>query len=593
MSIMALKHIVLAGLSADKDATIRDVQAMGCMELIPLVKTAPTPGTPRRPQALEALAFLLSCPRRRQQVTHARGFDAQAIETQALQLARRIQDREDERDALVQRIRDLRPWGRFTFPELQELEGYRLWFYAVPPKLMDQVRSSGLVWWLAHCDDTGCYVVVVSPDEPNGMPVPRTHAGNRSPEVLERRLEEVTQEIDDLQDQRSSLTRWCLLFAKNIGELEDRDARVHARTLLLDSDPVFALAAWAPAGQVDAVKEYARAHGLLCETRDPADDERPPTLLHNPPAFDAGEALVTFYMTPDYRNWDPAPVVLFSFAVFFAMILADAGYAAVVCMITGLLWKRMSHTEGSRRFRRLLVLLSVFSLVFGVLVGSYFGVVPAAGTWLKRVAVVDMTDINAMMGLSIVIGVVHIVLANIMNAKRLGWTAAALAPFGWALMILGGFMLAGGGMLEKTVLEYSGAVMLAAGAIAVFAFSGAGKKPLARIVSGLLAFTKISGAFGDVLSYLRLFALGLASASLATAFNGMAGQARNVCPNSGLLLAMLVLLIGHVLNFVLSLSSAVIHGLRLNLIEFFNWSLTDEGKLFRPFKRKEGVSWSH
>lgn len=593
MSIVALKYVLLAGLSADKEAVIRDIQAMGCMELIPLVKPPQARGVPRRPQALEALHFLLSCPRRRQQVTRAPGFDAQAVEAQALQLARRIQDCEDERDALVQRLRDLRPWGRFTFPALSELEGYRLWFYAVPPKLMDQVRANGHVWWLAHCDDKACYVVVVSQDEPAGMPVPRTHAGSRSPEDLERRLEELTQEIEDLQDQRASLTRWCLLFAKNIGELEDRDARAHAATLLLDQDPVFALAAWAPAEHEQAIRAYARSRGLLCDIRDPADHERPPTLLRNPPPFDAGEALVTFYMTPDYRNWDPSPAVLLSFAVFFAMILADAGYAAVVCVLTAALWKRMARSEQGRRFRRLLTLLSICSLLFGVLVGSYFGMAPAPGSWLHRAAIIDMANINAMMTLSIVIGVVHLIFANVMNAARLGWTPAALAPLGWALMMLGGALLAGGGIARHILLEELGGVMLGAGALAVFAFSGAGKQPLARLLAGLIALTKISGAFGDVLSYLRLFALGLASASLATAFNGMAAQARTVCPNSGLLLALLVLLIGHVLNFVLSLSSAVIHGLRLNLIEFFNWTLTDEGRLFRPFKRKEGVTWSH
>ena len=90
-----------------------------------------------------------------------------------------------------------------------------------------------------------------------------------------------------------------------------------------------------------------------------------------------------------------------------------------------------------------------------------------------------------------------------------------------------------------------------------------------------------------------LFALGLASASLAVAFNDMAGQVREAVPGAGLLLALTILLLGHGLNFILSLSSGVIHGLRLNVIEFFNWGLTEEGSLFRPFRRKERVQWNH
>ena len=104
--------------------------------------------------------------------------------------------------------------------------------------------------------------------------------------------------------------------------------------------------------------------------------------------------------------------------------------------------------------------------------------------------------------------------------------------------------------------------------------------------------TQLSSAFGDVLSYLRLFALGLASSSLAVAFNGMAADVRDAIPGVGLFFAILVLLIGHTLNFALSLSSGFIHGLRLNVIEFFKWGVRDEGRSYRPFARKEATPWT-
>jgi V/A-type H+-transporting ATPase subunit I len=97
----------------------------------------------------------------------------------------------------------------------------------------------------------------------------------------------------------------------------------------------------------------------------------------------------------------------------------------------------------------------------------------------------------------------------------------------------------------------------------------------------------VSGAFGDVLSYLRLFALGLASASLAAAFNDMAADVRAAIPGIGFLFALLILLLGHSLNFLLSLASGFIHGLRLNVIEFFKWGVQEEGNPYRPFERKE------
>lgn len=133
---------------------------------------------------------------------------------------------------------------------------------------------------------------------------------------------------------------------------------------------------------------------------------------------------------------------------------------------------------------------------------------------------------------------------------------------------------------------------LVSGLAAVFWFAGA--RPVRRpldallwLMEGLRALASVTKAFGDVLSYLRLFALGLASASLALTFNDLAHQAAVAYPGLGLLLALLILLVGHVLNLALNLMSGVVHGLRLNFIEFYNWGLSEEGYPFKAFARRE------
>ena len=116
------------------------------------------------------------------------------------------------------------------------------------------------------------------------------------------------------------------------------------------------------------------------------------------------------------------------------------------------------------------------------------------------------------------------------------------------------------------------------------------KKPidaLMRLLQGLLALTNATKVFGDVLSYLRLFALGLASASLAITFNQIASDVAAAAPGAGLLLQLLILLLGHGLNLALAVISGVVHGLRLNFIEFFTWGMEEEGRPFRPFHKKE------
>ncbi|MCO6457278.1 MAG: V-type ATP synthase subunit I, partial [Pirellulaceae bacterium] len=141
-------------------------------------------------------------------------------------------------------------------------------------------------------------------------------------------------------------------------------------------------------------------------------------------------------------------------------------------------------------------------------------------------------------------------------------------------------------------LAAAGELVFAGGLVAVLAFSS--PRPLAtwnprthllRLVDGLTALARLSSLFGDVLSYLRLFALGLASARLAATFNEI-GVASWEAGGLGVVLALVVVLGGHTLNLLLSLMSGVVHGLRLNCIEFFNWSLPDEGSPFQPFAKK-------
>jgi V/A-type H+-transporting ATPase subunit I len=591
MSISPLCKLRLIGRSTEKEAVLNELQKLGCLMPVPLrVGDAQTNESHRHLH--EALAFLLSCPHRRPQVSDPAGFNAEQLQERAFQLRQTLKDLEDERDALVQQQRDLAPWGDFAFPPLETLGGQRLWFYAVPPGFMPQLEAKHLPWTLSNKDDAHCYVTVVSAEEPQGMPVPRVRSGSRSPAELRRRLEEVEQQIADTQAERSSLTRWCRLFVQHLDHLDDRATRQEVGRQMLDADPLFGLEAWVPKERLADVQACASRHGLAWEVREPSAEDNPPTRLKNRPGLDAGEGLVQFYMTPGYWTWDPSAVVLFSFAVFFAMILSDAGYAALLGLVLVLFWKRLSASEGGRRTRTLLLLLTVTSLVYGVIVGSYFGAAPAKDTLLGRMAFLNVNDTNTMMALSVVIGVLHLVLANVMNAMRFGPRPEALAPLGWAGMILGGFFVPVAGALEAPAVRTIGLVLLIAGALLVFLFSGVGQKPVARVLSGLLAFTKVTGAFGDVLSYLRLFALGLASASLAVAFNDMARQMHNAFPGVGLFLALLVLLIGHGLNLVLSLSSAVIHGLRLNVIEFFNWGLAEDGPPFRTFARKERQTWT-
>ncbi|MCR4414192.1 MAG: ATPase V, partial [Thermoguttaceae bacterium] len=439
MSIVPLERVTFVGLSCEKDRLLDNLHARGCLELIPLGSDAEgtADGGPSS-AAREALKFLLTCPQRRRQVRDDARFDAESVERRALDLQKSIQALESERDSLVERISDMKPWGDLRFPSLQALNNLRLWFYVVPHKEMPKVEATGLVWEVVRRDPRVCYVVVLDKTEPQSMPVPRVHLGSRSMAELQQRLDEVELAIEDAQAERSHLTRWCLLFARGLARLEDAAARAEAAGQTCDREPVFALEGWTPRESIQELGEYAAQNGLVFESRPPAPDEHPPTLMRNAPRVAAGEDLVNFYMTPGYWGWDPSAVVLVSFAIFFAMIMADAGYAAVMGL--GLLanWRRLGRSAFGRRFRPLLALIVVLSLVYGAVVGSYFGIAPPKGSLLGRLHWLDMGNSKLMMGLSVLVGGLHVVLANVMDARRYADWRDGLASVGWACAVGGG-----------------------------------------------------------------------------------------------------------------------------------------------------------
>ncbi len=596
MSITPLVKVTLVGHESGKADVLADLQELGCLHLIPLTPEGePTSEEGASREAKEALQFLASAPQRRRQVTDPSSFDALGIEQRALDLQRRYFELRNERDRLESHIASMAPWGAFEFPPLEELGGQRLWFYVVPHHQMKDVPTDeGLRWEVVQRDHRFSYVVVLAETEPEAeaMPVPRTPMGGRSPRQLAERLEEVLVELDDVEAERFDLTRWCTLMARALDGLDDLAARDRAAAQTARAEPVYALQGWAPRERADEIRAYAAGHGLAIDVEEPGPGEEPPTLFENPPALRGGEDLVNFYMTPSYWVWDPSSVVFLSFAVFFAMILADAGYAAVLGAIVLAYWKKMGASETGRRWRVLLASLSGATLVYGVLVGSYFGVSPPPDSLLGRLHVLDLGDFGTMMALAIAIGALHIAYANVRDALRFRGWQQRLAPLGWAAIVLGGFCgwLGYQGASEPAV--NAGIAAAGIGLVGVVGFSGAGEPPLKRALQGVSALTGLSSAFGDVLSYLRLFALGLASASLAQAFNGMAADVRAAVPGIGFFFGLLVLAIGHSLNFVLSLSSGFIHGLRLNVIEFFKWGVKDEGNPYRPFARKESTSWT-
>ena len=594
MSIVPLVKATLYGPVAEKDSVLNGLQTLGCMHVNDLHRgVAPADDVPDESgDARAALQYLEDCPVKRLSLQHHEDVGIEETVNKVLNIRDRSRALVEERAQLRRWIKDLEPWGDFHLPSWGQEGALRFWFYVVPLHQRKEVEAIELPWRVISQDHRFAYIVVITADRPAAMPGSPVSLDPRTLSTLRARLGEVERQLEETDYQRIGGTLYIDGLKGRLAEADDRAACKSAALRTHDQDQLFAVQGWVPEASTPALKAFAADHKLAMTITPPTSEEKPPTLFHNPPLLRGGEGLVQFYTTPAYHMWDPSNSVFIAFAIFFGMIFSDAGYGLILGIIMLALWKRLGHSTSGRGMRGLLLALVISCIVYGVLIGSYFGITPRPGSPLAKLRVLNPENLNLMMLIAIGFGVAHLSFANLITAWLRRKSLSALSSVGWACIILGGFMLGVGKSYHVAPMASVGISSLALGGLLVLVFTS--KRPfstspkalLGRLVDGVKGVAELSKAFGDVLSYLRLFALGLASIKLAEAFNSLAARSL-AFKGVGILLAALVLLVGHSINFVMGIMGGVVHGLRLNVIEFFNWSLHGEGEAFRIFAVKE------
>jgi len=586
VSIVELSRVHLIGPATSKAAVLEEIQRAGFLHVVSLTPPADHEARGSSAEASAALRYLQTAPILRQPV-HREDIDPLEIERRALDIKAKEADLADERDYLEAKARALEPWGDFAFPELGSLGRgehgpIRLWFYEIPTFRLPLLRERDLAWEVVARVAGTAYVVVLSDVEPADMPVPRAHTGAVSLSEVRARLARVHEELEDLTFQRAELTKYRESFAAHLDELLDRFDRSEVATKTWDDGPLFVLSGWMPDRAESELDAIAGRHHLAVTRRPPALDDNPPTLLFNRGLARAGQSLVTFYITPSYFEWDPSAVVLASFSIFFAMIVSDGGYSVLLLATLSAFWKPAGRALGTP-LRNAFAVMMIPSIAWGVAVGSYFGWTPPEASILGRLNVLSIEDYDTMMKVSVSVGAFHVVIANLFRAARVPGSGA-LGAAGWCVAVATGLVL----WLVQPYPDAAGTVRAAApwlfglSGVMILFFTSTSRSPKDRFLEGARALTNVTAVFGDVLSYLRLFALGLASTSLGLAFNDLAGQASGT-EGVGMLFAAVILLIGHSINLGLAIMSGFVHGLRLNFIEFLRWGTTREGRPFRVF----------
>ncbi|MBP7526504.1 MAG: hypothetical protein KA801_01175 [Syntrophorhabdaceae bacterium] len=352
--------------------------------------------------------------------------------------------------------------------------------------------------------------------------------------------------------------------------------------------------------QTTFAKEFPESVIVL---EDPAPDEDVPVSLALTKTMRPLSLLVEMFGLPPYRSFDPTPYLHVNFYLFFGICFSDVGYGLMLIATSLYLIRKTKQYQGVADFGRILLMGGISTVIFGALLGSWFGdlyqpkYLGENNPLLRLQSIFAVLDpvsktIHALL-IALFIGVLNQFFGiglRMYGSLRTGdWKSALFDGFFWFLTLPGLLILVSKLFVATPQPLYqTGIALFAAGALGLILTQGRDqKKPVARILSGMVSLYGIVGSYGitafigDVLSYCRLLALGLTTSIVGTTFNMLGGLMKDI-PYVGLLLFVLIVVAGHLFNFVISLLGAFVHSMRLIFVEFFGRFYDAGARPFRP-----------
>ena len=510
-------------------------------------------------------------------------------------------------------------WGDFSSKTVAQLaeSGYVLHYYTCPKAKYEAE------WGIQLTEKSGTIYFVTVGD--NSMVTE-----DATEVLLEKSATELQADIDALNGllvaAKARISAWLMANKEKYEkELKEVEQQIDWKQVTLNTESsadgaLCVLEGFCPEENCATLDERLNAlsAALYYETEDPVEGDATPIKLYNNWFTRLFEPLTGMYGWPNYGEFDPTPILAPFYLLFFSMCMGDAGYG-ILLIIFGLLIHynklKISMFEG---LGPIITTLGVGTLVVGFFLGTAFGmdlsalfpnidylflngkVVTEGGVRYMSKAAYAASGIeggyDVAMVLAILIGIFHICLAMVVKAlcytKRFGFRAQ-LGTWGWTLLIVGGiaaFVICLALSVPMDVTKIVLITIAAISAMGIYLFNTPGRNPLLNIGSGLWdTYNMATGILGDTLSYIRLYALGLAGGMLGGAFNNLglmimggstAGATWQWLP------FILILVVGHILNLAMSALGAFVHPLRLTFVEYFkNSGYEGKGTLYTPFKK--------
>ena len=495
------------------------------------------------------------------------------------------------------------PWGDFNPADIRKLEdnGYTIRWYKVPVKkfreewaeehALQVIENDGSYVWFVTVSETGTEYT---------FPVQETTApgGNwkESRAEAERIEDEIISAKALLLKMKGYIPELKEAYARELSDLDLYLAGASKETAAENMVTVFT--GFAPSEDDERLQAEFDSMDMAYVKESAVEEDNPPIKLKNNWFTRQFEVLTGMYGMPVYSEFDPTPILGPFFLLFFALCMGDAGYGILLILIGQFLKK----TKGSMaRLSSLVTILGVGCIFVGIVLGTFFGInIAEAGwvpEWLKKCMITgEVAGYSAQMVLAIAIGIFHICLAMTIKAvcytKRFGFKAN-ISTWAWLILIIGGIITAGMallGVISEPVTKWTVIVLGIVSGMGIYIFNTPGRNPLINVGAGLWdTYNMATGLLGDVLSYIRLYALGLAGGMLGGAFNDLGMMLHDGIPVPGLdwLGFAVIVLLGHALNLAMSCLGAFVHPLRLTFVEYFkNSGYEGRGTAYRPLARQ-------
>lgn len=493
-------------------------------------------------------------------------------------------------------------WGDFDAKRIESLKeaGYTLHFYECPTKAFQEE-------WGIKVNEAGgktYFVALETIEDLTELPIPEKSEAAW--------LQEVEHLKGLLAAANARIEAWQKANKEQLEkELVEARQQIDWQRVTLSTDKVAEGALCLFEGFCPIDKE-AELNAMLAEAQvyyeetDPEKEDATPIKLRNNWFTKLFEPLTGMYGWPNYNEFDPTPILAPFYLLFFSLCVGDCGYGLALILVGWLIAKEKLRIEMFEGLGPIIAVLGVGCTIVGYLSGTFFGVDIYQAEWIPAWAKAPMfkawfgdgtgnwMGYDIMMVLALFIGVFHICLAMTVKAicytKQNGFYATA-STWGWLLLIVGGIataILASTSVLGPQMTQVILIVIASISALGIFIFNTPGRNPLINIGAGLWdTYNMATGILGDVLSYLRLYALGMAGAMLGAAFNELGMTVLGENPNVGTAIGFaLIVAFGHVLNLLMACLGAFVHPLRLTFVEYFkNVGYEGSGKKYNPFKK--------